>query len=79
MTLNPFIAFILVRLILAWVSTVAGNFTLAGSAANIIVAEKAFRHGNKRANEEQSKNNGGNERPTEQQRPSRAIPAEVID
>jgi len=40
-------------LILAWVSTVAGNFTLAGSAANIIVAEKAFRHGSKRTNEEQ--------------------------
>lgn len=35
-------------LMLAWVSTVAGNFTLAGSAANIIVAEKAFRHGNKK-------------------------------
>jgi Na+/H+ antiporter NhaD/arsenite permease-like protein len=25
---------------LAWVSTVAGNFTLTGSAANIIVCEK---------------------------------------
>ena len=31
-------------LMLSWVSTVAGNFTLAGSAANIIVAEKAARH-----------------------------------
>ena len=31
-------------LLLSWVSTVAGNFTLAGSAANIIVAEKASRH-----------------------------------
>jgi Na+/H+ antiporter NhaD/arsenite permease-like protein len=31
-------------LLLSWVSTVAGNFTLAGSAANIIVAEKAARH-----------------------------------
>ena len=31
-------------MILSWVSTVAGNFTLAGSAANIIVAEKASRH-----------------------------------
>jgi Na+/H+ antiporter NhaD/arsenite permease-like protein len=30
-------------LILAWVSTIAGNFTLVGSAANIIVAEKAMR------------------------------------
>eukprot|EP01031_Cornospumella_fuschlensis_P025924 gene25924-31307_t len=30
-------------LILAFVSTVAGNFTLVGSAANIIVAEKAMR------------------------------------
>ena len=28
-------------LILAWVSTVAGNLTLIGSAANIIVAEQA--------------------------------------
>ena len=28
-------------LILAWVSTVAGNLTLVGSAANIIVCEKA--------------------------------------
>ncbi len=33
--------------LMAWVSTVAGNFTLAGSAANIIVAEKAMRHGAK--------------------------------
>jgi Na+/H+ antiporter NhaD/arsenite permease-like protein len=33
---------------LAWVSTVAGNFTLCGSAANIIVAEKASRHRNGR-------------------------------
>lgn len=31
-------------LLLSWVSTIAGNFTLAGSAANIIVAEKAARH-----------------------------------
>ncbi|RYH28297.1 hypothetical protein EON65_12720 [archaeon] len=31
-------------LILAFVSTVAGNFTLVGSAANIIVAEKAMRY-----------------------------------
>jgi Na+/H+ antiporter NhaD/arsenite permease-like protein len=31
-------------LLLAWVSTVAGNFTLVGSAANIIVAEKAMRY-----------------------------------
>lgn len=31
-------------LLLSWVSTVAGNFTLAGSAANIIVAEKAKSH-----------------------------------
>jgi Na+/H+ antiporter NhaD/arsenite permease-like protein len=31
-------------LMLAFVSTVAGNFTLVGSAANIIVAEKASRH-----------------------------------
>jgi len=29
-------------LILAWVSTVAGNFTLTGSAANIIVCEKVI-------------------------------------
>lgn len=28
-------------LLLAWVSTVAGNLTLVGSAANIIVCEKA--------------------------------------
>lgn len=32
-------------LLLAFVSTVAGNFTLVGSAANIIVAEKSRRHG----------------------------------
>lgn len=31
-------------LILAFVSTIAGNFTLVGSAANIIVVEKAMRH-----------------------------------
>ena len=31
-------------LMLSWISTVAGNLTLAGSAANIIVAEKASRH-----------------------------------
>jgi hypothetical protein len=30
--------------VLAWVSTVAGNLMLTGSAANIIVAEKAVRH-----------------------------------
>ncbi|XP_078157183.1 silicon efflux transporter LSI2-like [Carex rostrata] len=30
-------------LILAWVSTVAGNFTLLGSAANLIVCEQAHR------------------------------------
>lgn len=30
-------------MLLAWVATVAGNFTLVGSAANIIVAEKAAR------------------------------------
>ncbi len=30
-------------LILAWVSTVAGNLTLIGSAANVIVAEQARR------------------------------------
>eukprot|EP01034_Spumella_vulgaris_P026334 gene26334-32900_t len=30
--------------VLAWVSTVAGNLMLTGSAANIIVAEKAARH-----------------------------------
>jgi Na+/H+ antiporter NhaD/arsenite permease-like protein len=30
-------------LILAWVSTVAGNLSLLGSAANIIVCEQAFR------------------------------------
>ena len=31
-------------LLLAYVSTIAGNFTLVGSAANIIVVEKAMRH-----------------------------------
>jgi hypothetical protein len=31
-------------IVMAWVSTVAGNFMLTGSAANIIVAEKASRH-----------------------------------
>ncbi len=31
----------LVGVLLAWVSTVAGNFTLIGSVANLIVAEKA--------------------------------------
>ena len=30
-------------LILAWVSTVAGNLTLVGSAANLIVSEQARR------------------------------------
>lgn len=30
-------------LILAWVSTVAGNFTLLGSAGNLIVCEQAHR------------------------------------
>ena len=29
-------------LLLAWISTIAGNFTLIGSIANLIVAEKAF-------------------------------------
>ncbi len=31
-------------LILSWVSTVAGNVTLIGSAANVIVAERAMRY-----------------------------------
>jgi Na+/H+ antiporter NhaD/arsenite permease-like protein len=31
-------------LILAWASTVAGNFTLTGSIANLIVAERAALH-----------------------------------
>ncbi len=31
----------LVGILLAWVSTIAGNFTLIGSIANLIVAEKA--------------------------------------
>jgi Na+/H+ antiporter NhaD/arsenite permease-like protein len=35
---------LLAWVLLSWVSTVAGNLTLAGSAANIIVAEKASRH-----------------------------------
>ena len=35
---------ILASLMLAWVSTIAGNFTLIGSVANLIVAEKAKRH-----------------------------------
>ena len=35
---------IVAGLLLAWVSTVAGNFTLIGSVANLIVAEKAKRH-----------------------------------
>ena len=35
---------IVASLLLAWVSTVAGNFTLFGSVANLIVAEKAKRH-----------------------------------
>lgn len=35
---------VFVWLLLSWVSTVAGNVTLIGSAANIIVAEKAMRH-----------------------------------
>jgi Na+/H+ antiporter NhaD/arsenite permease-like protein len=30
-------------MVLGWVSTVAGNFTLMGSAANIIVSEEALR------------------------------------
>jgi len=30
-------------LILAWVSTIAGNFSLLGSAANLIVCEQARR------------------------------------
>lgn len=33
----------LAALLLAWISTVAGNFTLIGSIANLIVAEKAQR------------------------------------
>ena len=28
-------------LLLAWISTIAGNFTLIGSVANLLVAEKA--------------------------------------
>ncbi|KAI6646532.1 arsB transporter [Oopsacas minuta] len=35
---------IVASLILSWVSTIAGNFTLIGSVANLIVAEKAKRH-----------------------------------
>ena len=35
---------VLASLLLAWVSTIAGNFTLFGSVANLIVAEKAKRH-----------------------------------
>ena len=35
---------IVAGLLLSWVSTVAGNFTLIGSVANLIVAEKAKRH-----------------------------------
>ena len=35
---------VVASLLLAWVSTVAGNFTLIGSVANLIVAEKAKRH-----------------------------------
>ena len=31
----------LVSVLLAWISTIAGNFTLIGSIANLIVAEKA--------------------------------------
>lgn len=31
-------------LLLAFVSTIAGNLTLVGSAANLIVVEKAMRH-----------------------------------
>ena len=31
-------------LLLAWISTVAGNFTLIGSIANLIVAEKAWQN-----------------------------------
>ena len=30
-------------MVLAWVSTIAGNFTLIGSVANLIVAEKALK------------------------------------
>ena len=33
--------------ILLFIYLVAGNFTLSGSAANIIVAEKAIKHENK--------------------------------
>jgi Na+/H+ antiporter NhaD/arsenite permease-like protein len=36
--------YLCIHVIIAWVSTVAGNFTLTGSAANIIVCEKAQRH-----------------------------------
>ena len=32
----------LVRIILAWVATIAGTFTLLGSVCNLIVAEKAW-------------------------------------
>jgi Na+/H+ antiporter NhaD/arsenite permease-like protein len=34
---NPLLAWLL----LAWVSTIAGNLTLIGSVANLIVAERA--------------------------------------
>lgn len=43
--------------LLAWVSTIAGNFTLTGSAANIIVAEKAMRHHKKQINLPSSSHN----------------------
>lgn len=35
---------VVTSLLLAWVSTIAGNFTLFGSVANLIVAEKAKQH-----------------------------------
>ena len=35
---------VVTSLLLAWVATIAGNFTLFGSVANLIVAEKAKRH-----------------------------------
>lgn len=38
----------LTGILLAWVSTIAGNFTLIGSVANLIVAEKARTCGNYR-------------------------------
>ena len=37
-------------MVLAWVSTIAGNFTLIGSVANLIVAEKALKEAGFRLN-----------------------------